>query len=40
MYQNEKLIIPQKDHIIARGEKVSVLVKRGSFSKVSKKLEK
>ena len=40
MYQNEKLIIPQKDNIIARGEKVSVLVKRGSFSKVSKKLEK
>ena len=40
MYQNGKLIIPQGDNIIARGEKVSVLVKRGSFSKVSKKLEK
>ena len=40
MYQNEKLIIPQEDNIIGPGEKVSVLVKRGSFSKVSKKLEK
>ena len=40
MYQNGKLVIPQSDNIIARGEKVSVLVKRGSFSKVSKKLEK
>ncbi|WP_407424161.1 potassium channel family protein [Methanobrevibacter sp.] len=40
MYQGGKLVIPQEDSIIARGEKVSVLVKRGSFSKVSKKLEK
>ena len=40
MYQNGKLVIPQSDNIIARGEKVSVLVKRGSFSKVSRKLEK
>lgn len=40
MYQNGKLVIPQSDNIITRGEKVSVLVKRGSFSKVSKKLEK
>ncbi|MBO6111143.1 MAG: TrkA family potassium uptake protein [Methanobrevibacter sp.] len=40
MYQNGKLVIPQSENIIARGEKVSVLVKRGSFSKVSKKLEK
>lgn len=39
-YQNEKLIIPQPDNTISRGEKVSVLVKRGSFKKVSKKLEK
>lgn len=38
-YPNGKLVIPQKDNILARGEKVSVLVKRGSFSKVSKKLE-
>ena len=38
--QDEKLVIPQPDNTIARGEKVSVLVKRGSFSKVSKKLEK
>ncbi len=40
MYQGGKLVIPQEDNVIARGEKVSVLVKRGSFSKVSKKLEK
>lgn len=40
MYQGGKLVIPQEDSVIARGEKVSVLVKRGSFSKVSKKLEK
>ncbi|MEE1155937.1 MAG: TrkA family potassium uptake protein [Methanobrevibacter sp.] len=39
-YQSGRLVIPQEDSIIARGEKVSVLVKRGSFSKVSKKLEK
>ena len=39
-YQKGKLVIPQPDNIIARGEKVSVLVKRGSFSKASKKLEK
>ena len=39
-YHNGKLVIPQTDNIIARGEKVSVLVKRGSFSKVSKKFEK
>lgn len=38
-YQNGTLIIPQPDNIISSGEKVSVLVKRGSFSKVSKKLE-
>lgn len=39
-YQSGRLVIPQEDSIISRGEKVSVLVKRGSFSKVSKKLEK
>ena len=39
-YHNGKLVIPQTDNIIARGEKVSVRVKRGSFSKVSKKFEK
>ena len=38
-YPNGKLVIPQEDNILARGEKVSVLVKRGSFSKASKKLE-
>lgn len=37
-YQNGKLVIPQPDNTIARGEKVTVLVKRGSFKKVSKKL--
>ena len=35
-YPNGKLVIPQEDNILVRGEKVSVLVKRGSFSKVSK----
>ena len=39
-YQNGNLIIPQPDNTISRGEKVSVLVKRGNFKKVSKKLEK
>ncbi len=39
-YHNGKLVIPQTDNIIARGEKVSVLVKRGSFSKASKKFER
>lgn len=40
MYQGGKMIIPQEDNIIARGEKVSILVKRESFSKVSKTFEK
>lgn len=39
-YRNGKLEIPQPDTTIARGEKVTVLVKRGNFKKVSKKLEK
>lgn len=39
-YHNNKLVIPQADTVISRGEKVSVLVKRGSFKKVTKKLEK
>ena len=39
-YQKGKLIIPQPDNTVSRGEKVSVLVKRGNFKKVSKKLEK
>ena len=39
-YQNGKLVIPQPDDIISRGEKVSILVKRGTMKKVSKKLEK
>ena len=39
-YRNGKLEIPQPDTTIARGEKVTVLVKRGHFKKVSKKLEK
>ncbi|MBQ6099780.1 MAG: TrkA family potassium uptake protein [Methanobrevibacter sp.] len=37
-YQNGKLVIPQPDNTISRGEKVTVLVKRGSFKKLSKKL--
>ena len=39
-YQQGKLVIPQPDNTISRGEKVSVLVKRGNFNKVSRKLEK
>jgi trk system potassium uptake protein TrkA len=39
-YQNGKLIIPQPENTISRGEKVSLLVKRGHIKKVSRKLEK
>ena len=39
-YQRGKLMIPQPDDIISRGEKVSILVKRGTLKNVSKKLEK
>lgn len=39
-YQNGKFVIPQPDDVISRGEKISVVVKRGTFNKVSKKLEK
>lgn len=39
-YQNGKLVIPQPENTIARGEKVSLLVKRGYIKKVSKKLER
>ena len=38
-YQNGKLLIPQADNIITRGEKVSILVKRGTLKKVSRRLE-
>ena len=37
-YQNGKLVIPQPDNIISRGEKVTLLIKSGKFDKVSKKL--
>ena len=37
-YQNGKLVIPQPDDVINRGEKVTALVKRGSFKKLAKKL--
>ena len=39
-YQNGKLVIPQADNTISRGEKVSLLVKRGTLEKVSRKLER
>ena len=39
-YQNGKLVIPQPDNTISRGEKVTALVKRGSFKKLAKKLGK
>ncbi|WP_296882367.1 TrkA family potassium uptake protein [uncultured Methanobrevibacter sp.] len=38
-YQNGKFVIPQPDNIISRGEKISIVVRRGTFKKVSKKLE-
>ena len=34
------LIIPQPENILARGEKISILVKRGSFKKVAKNIER
>ena len=39
-YQNGKLLIPQPENTIARGDKVSILVKRGTLKNVSKILEK
>ncbi len=39
-YHNGKLVIPEPDNTISLGEKVSILVKRGTLKKVSKKLEK
>ena len=38
-YQNGKLVVPQPDDIIRPEEKVSILVRRGSVQKLSKKLE-
>jgi trk system potassium uptake protein TrkA len=38
-YKQGKLFIPQPDDTISRGEKVSLLLKRGTLRKVSKKLE-
>lgn len=34
------LIIPQPENILTRGEKISILVKRGCFKKVAKKIER
>lgn len=39
-YSDENLVIPQQDNVLAYGEKISILVKRGSFKKVAKKFEK
>ena len=39
-YQSGKLEIPLPENTITRGEKVAILVKRGTLKKVSKKLEK
>ncbi len=39
IYKQGKLFIPQPDDTINRGEKVSLLLKRGTLRKVSKKLE-
>ena len=38
-YKQGKLFIPQPDDTISRGEQVSLLLKRGTLRKVSKKLE-
>ncbi len=40
MYENGKLVIPQPDNTISRGQKVSILVRRGTMKKVSRKLER
>ena len=37
-YQDGKLVIPQPENRVNRGEKVTVLVRRGTFKKVSRKL--
>lgn len=39
-YPNGELMIPQNDTVLSRGEKISILVKRGTFKKVGKKFEK
>lgn len=39
-YSDENLVIPQQDNVLAYGEKISILVKRGAFKKVAKKFEK
>ncbi len=39
-YHDDKLIIPQEDSILSKGEKISILVKRGAFKKIAKKFEK
>lgn len=39
-YHDGKLVIPQGDNVLSRGEKISILVKRGAFKKVAKKFEK
>lgn len=39
-YPNGQLMIPQNDTVLSRGEKISILVKQGSFKKVGKKFEK
>lgn len=39
-YVNGKLEIPQPDNTIARGEKIALLVKTGSYNKVEKKFSK
>ncbi|WP_407414724.1 potassium channel family protein [Methanobrevibacter sp.] len=37
-YESGKLVIPQPNDTVTRGAKVTVLVRRGTFKKVSKKL--
>ena len=39
-YHDGKLVIPQGDNVLSRGEKISILVKRGAFKKVARKFEK
>ena len=38
-YENGKLVIPQPEDTVKSGEKVSLLVKRGTLKNVSKRLE-
>lgn len=39
VYENDQLIIPQPDNVLEEGDKITVLVKKGNYKKVSKIFE-